>query len=144
MLVLVSWVLFCLLVFPFGICWWSCSDFLHGEKNSLGLQSSFSVIANNVLSKIWASRKFTCWEHSRIKEIMFWNQIYKKCPFFEMNSTKSQPSASFYSRKQPVWCWFFQRPLAPPLSAEGHKGRCKQGAREQTKLTFKVLFQATM
>lgn len=42
------------------------------------------------------------------KEILFWNQIYEECLFFVMNSTKSQLLASFYSRKQPVWYWFFQ------------------------------------
>lgn len=110
-------ILFCLFVcFSFWYLLVSCSDFLHKEKNYLGLQSPFKVSLHYLqimcFPRLGLSEKFTCWEHSRKKDDVF-EQIYEKCPFFGMNSTKSQPSASFYSRKQPVWCCFFLKASHP-------------------------------
>lgn len=71
-----------------------------GEKQRWSPFSNQSVITNNVLSRIPASRKFTYRELSRKKkggDIIFWKQIYVKDVFFGC-----QPLASFYSRKQPA------------------------------------------
>lgn len=47
-----------------------------------------------------------------------------------MNSTKSLPLASFYSRKQPAWYWFFQRPLAPSFVYRGSYRQVQAGAQK--------------
>lgn len=84
-----------------------------------------SVITNNRVSRIQASWEFTCWnvpekkgdyvsEPDLWRLLLLWNEFNKR----------ESPWLHFTAGNGWFGVYFFQRPLAPALSAEGHKDRC--------------------
>lgn len=65
--------------------------------------------------------------------VMFSNQIYEEYPFFSMNLTKLRLGFILLQEMVCLVLVFFKGLLPHPLYTEGHKGRCKLGARRADK-----------